>query len=294
LGDVGVVIVSYSSEATLPATLDALPQDSLAAVVVVDNASPDDSAEVARRHGADVIRQDNVGFGAGNNRGNEALSCALVLFLNPDAVLYEAALSRLVAYLDEHPRCAVVGPRVLSGGRPTYSAGHLTTLPMELRPLLPAPLSRLGPKRRLRPEHAASGPVGYVEGACFLVRRDVLADIGGFDEGYFLYGEELELGQRLARRGWEVHLCAEAVVEHAMGASTGSDPLAGEHHKVTSMVRYYRRWHGERAARIWVRVAQASWALRARTGRISREHAATLTRAAVDALNHTPPPPAPR
>jgi GT2 family glycosyltransferase len=136
--------------------------------------------------------------------------------------------------------------------------------------------------------------VGYVEGACFLVRRDVLADVGGFDEGYFLYAEELELGQRLARAGWEVHLCASATVEHAMGASTATVEHGGSPHLVRSMVRYLRRWHGERAARTWVRVATASWALRARTGRLPRAEAAALAAAADEALRHAPPPSAAR
>ncbi|MGZ6793432.1 MAG: glycosyltransferase family 2 protein, partial [Mycobacteriales bacterium] len=115
----------------------------------------------------------------------------------------------------------------------------------------------------------------------------------GFDEGYFLYAEELELGQRLHRRGWEVHLCAEAVVEHAMGASTAGTAHGGGGHKVTSLVRYLRRWHGERAARTWVRAACASWALRARTGRLDPEQARALRAAARAALSHPAPPPAP-
>ncbi|MCW2498620.1 MAG: glycosyl transferase family 2 [Frankiales bacterium] len=292
LNKVGVVIVSYASEPTIAATLTALPLGRLGGVVVVDNASPDASAEVARRCGVVVLEQDNLGFGAGNNRGAAELGTELVLFLNPDAVLQREDLECLVAYLDAHPACAVVGPRVLCGGRPTYSAGRLTSLAGELRPLLPDPLSRLGPKRRLPPEHALSGAVGYVEGACFLIRRAVLAELGGFDEGYFLYGEELELGQRLARLGWEVHLCADAVVEHAMGVSTRALGQGAGLHLARSQVRYLRRWHGERAARTWARAARLSWALRARTGRLSQDDAHALRSAVAEALSHPPPPPA--
>ena len=292
LHDVGVVIVTYASAGTIEATLRALPVDRLGAVVVVDNASPDDSATVARQAGALVVEQENLGFGAGNNRGNAELETELVLFLNPDAVLHADDLEQLVEHLDTHPRCAVVGPRVLSGGQPTYSAGRLPTLASELRPLLPDPLSRVGPKRRLSPEYAVSGPVGYVEGACFLVRRAALAEVGGFDEGYFLYCEELELAQRLHRRGWQVHLCAEAKVEHAMGASTSGTEFGGSPHLVRSQVRYLRRWHGERAARTWVRAARASWALRARTGRLDPNRGRALARVAAEALSHASTPPA--
>lgn len=292
LGDVGVVVVSYGSALTLPTTLEALPQQHLAAVIVVDNGSGDHSADVARRLGATVIEQANLGFGAGNNRGNAELTCELVLFLNPDAVLDQANLRALVDYLNDRPRCAVVGPRVLSNGVATYSAGHLTSLAGEIRPLLPAPLSRFGPRRRLPPDYATSGPVGYVEGGCFLVRRDALAEAGGFDEGYFLYFEELELSQRLTRVGWEVHLCAEATVEHAMGASTATTEHGGSPHKVTSTIRYLRRWHGERAARTWARAAQVSWGLRARTGKLHLDESKALQAAATAALSHPAPPPA--
>jgi N-acetylglucosaminyl-diphospho-decaprenol L-rhamnosyltransferase len=286
---VGVVVVTHASAATLPDTLDALPKDELGGLVVVDNGSTDDSARLARLHGATVIVQDNLGFSAGNNRGNAALHTELALFLNPDAVLQRDDLVMLIGYLDAHPRCAVVGPAVYSGGQPSYSAGRLDSLATEVRPLLPAPLSALGPRRRLPPAYRKSGRVGYVEGACFLVRRSALADAGGFDERYFLYFEELDLARRLGQLGHEVHLCAEARVEHAMGASTQQLPDAGSTHLVTSQVRYLRRWHGERAARIWVRAARLSWSLRRRTGRLPAERAVALQRAATEALNHDAP-----
>lgn len=293
LARVGVVVVSYTSAATLPATLGALPRERLAGLVVVDNASPDASADVARRYGATVVEQPNLGFGAGNNRGVRELESELVLFLNPDAVLRPDDLEVLVAYLNGHPRCAVVGPRVTSRGVPTYSSGELPTLASELRPLLPDPLSRLGPRRRHASGRERSGQVGYVEGACFLVRRDALDAVGGFDEGYFLYWEEAELAQRLRRHHLEVHLCPEATVEHAMGASTAGIEHGGSTHGVASTIRYLRRWHGESVARTWVLAARASWALRTRTGRLDHETAAALSSAARAALRHAPPPPAP-
>lgn len=286
---VGVVIVTYASARTIERTLDALPLDGLGGLVVVDNASPDDTAAVARASNATVIQQENLGFGAGNNRGAAELETELLLFLNPDAVLYAEDLERLVAHLDAHPRCAVVGPRVTSGGQPTYAAGDIPSLLSEVRPLLPAPLSRLGPRRRIEPGTESTGPVGYVEGACFVVRREALEAAGGFDPGYFLYFEELELAQRVRRLGLEVHLCAEAVVEHAMGASTSGLAHRGSPHLVTSRIRYLRRWHGERAARTWARCAMLSWSLRSRAGRLDVTTARALREAARDALALPPP-----
>jgi len=293
LSRVGVVVVTYGSTATVQATLAALPRERLGDVVVVDNDSPDSTVGVVRATGTRVVEQDNLGFGAGNNRGAQELDTELLLFLNPDAVLAEPDLERLVEHLDAHERCAVVGPRITSGGRPTYACGRLPTLATELRPLLPSPLSKVGPRRRTLPGTERSGPVGYVEGACFLVRREPFEKAGGFDPGYFLYFEEQEIAQRLRRGGWEVHLCAEAVVEHAIGASTSGIEHGGSPHLVRSEIRYLRRWHGEAAARVWVRAARASWALRRWTGRLDPELHIALRDAAREALRHPPPSPAP-
>ena len=288
LSDVGVVVVTYASATTVLDTLRALPLDRLGGVVVVDNDSPDATVEVvtgARLPGVRLVRQPNAGFGAGCNRGVAELpDVASVLFLNPDAVLSTADLETLVTYLDDRPRCAVVGPRVRSGGEPSYSAGRLATLATELRPLLPHPLSAVGPHRRLPPDYDRSGPVGYVEGACFLVRRDALVAVGGFDERYFLYFEEMDLGRRLARAGWEVHLCADAVVDHAIGVSRAELPFAGRPHLVRSCVRYLADWEGRRAARAWVTAARASWALRERLGRLPAEERRAGEAAALEAL----------
>lgn len=290
LARVGVVVVTYASALTVGATLDALPVDELGGLVVVDNASPDDTVAVLREREVQVVGQANLGFSAGNNRGVHELSTELVLFLNPDAVLARDDLARLVDHLDRNPRCAVVGPRMTSGGRPTYSAGRLATLGTEVRPLLPDPLSRVGPRRRQRPGSEVTGPVGYVEGACFLVRRSALGQVGGFDEGYFLYFEELDLAQRLRLAGLEVHLCAEATAEHVMGASTSATAWGGSPHLVRSCVRYLQTWHGHRTARTWAAAARASWVLRARTGRLPADERAALGRALEEALSHPAPP----
>ena len=294
LADVGVVVVTHASATTVAAALRALPLGELAGTVVVDNASPDGTAELVEALGLPgvlVVRQANTGFGAGCDRGVRELPGAppLVLFLNPDAVLAEPDLRLLAQWLADHPSCAVVGPRVFTGGQPSWSAGSLATLRSELRPLLPEALSRLGRPRRLPPEHAVSGPVGYVEGACFLVRRSALEHVGGMDGSYFLYFEEMDLAQRLRRHGWQVHLCAEARVEHAIGVSREVLPFAGRPHLVASCVRYLARWEGSAAARTWVLAARASWALRVRTGRLDPADARAAARAArgvLDELRH--------
>jgi len=246
LGTVGVVIVTHNSVADVPAALAALPVSRLSGVVVVDNASTDGTAEVVEQlalPAVRVIRERNDGFAAGCNAGVRALPpVRFVLLLNPDAVLPEADLRTLVAYLEDHHSAAVVAPRLFREGQPLSSGGEVATTRSELRYALPPRLGRVFRDRRLPPDWDRSGPVGVVEGACMLVDAAALRDVGGLDEAYFLFFEEHELSRRLAALGRDVHLCCDARAEHAVGSSRGSLPGGGSDHYWRSTVRYVQRW----------------------------------------------------
>jgi N-acetylglucosaminyl-diphospho-decaprenol L-rhamnosyltransferase len=281
LSRVGVVTVAYASSATLDACLAALPIDGLHAVVVVDNASPDDSAAIASAvPGVQVVRlPDNRGFGGGCNAGVAALEEAeLVLFLNPDAVIDPDQLLLLVEHLDRHPRCAVVAPRLYRQGEPLSSAGSDAGLATELRNVVPTPLARFLPERRLPPSYAQTGPVAYVEGACFLVRREALQRVGGFDEAFFLFFEELDLARRLRRQGWTVELAAEARAEHLRAISRKTLADGGRSHLLRSTVLYLERRSAWRAT-TYVAVARLCWGARARLGGLDAQRAAAMTAA---------------
>jgi GT2 family glycosyltransferase len=276
LGRVGVVIVVHGSAGVVEGALRALPTGDLASVVVVDNASPDDSATVVRGlglPGVEVVDAGrNGGFGSGCNLGVRRLppSAEVVLFLNPDARIGDRDLATLVAWLDDHPNAAAVGPRLRrAGGDAIPSAGRRGTFATELRPLLPRAIGRYLPERRLPPTFAASGRVDYLEGAVLLVRRECFEAVGGFDEGFFLYFEEVDLAHRLTARGWDVDLCADAVADHLVGTSTGGTSFGAVPHKMASTYRYLERWAGSAAARRWRRAASVSWWLRVRAGRLA-------------------------
>ena len=272
---IGVVVVTYNSAAHVTEALRAL--DRSVEVVVVDNGSADDTVAVVERLGVRVVRETNRGFGAGCNAGAAALPHATrLLFLNPDAVLRPGDLRTLVAYLDAHPRCALVAPRMTSHGEPAHAAGALATARSELRYLLPHRIGSLLPDRRLPPSYATSGPVGVGEGACMLADAAAFREVGGFDESYFLFFEEHDLAQRLRRNGREVHLCAEAVAEHAVGGSRDPLPMAGRAHYYASAVRYLRRWRGTVPASFLTAVALAWWAVAPLLGRMSRADARAL------------------
>ena len=290
LATVGVVIVAYRSANVIRDGLLGLPTGRLADVVVVDNESPDDTVEVVTSLRLPKVRVHpaggNLGFGAGCNRGVEQLdsSVSLVLFLNPDAVIDAASIERLVAHLEAHHETALVAPRLEQGGTPIFSSGRVGTLATEARALLPKEIGWLLPQRRRSPADDRTGPVGYTEGACMLVRRDRLEEVGGFDERFFLYFEELDLAHRFREKGWTVDLCVDAVAAHAVGTATGELPLRGRPVMVASTVTYLRKWRGERSARTYGVLARASWWLRTKTGDLDRPAAERLRVALDDAL----------
>ena len=289
LSRVGVVTVTYASAGTIRACLTALPTQSLGAVVVVDNSSPDDTVAVVESlalPGVTLLHRPNLGFGAGNNAGVAALPDGVehVLFLNPDAVIAPDDIETLASYLDAHPDVAMVGPRLYKNGEPIHSAGRETSLLRDLRPLLPREIGRFLPERRLPPSYDVTGPVGAVEGACMMARVPSLAAVGGFDERFFLFFEELDLARRFAQRGWSVHLVAEARAEHLVAASRATVAHGASPEMVRSQVKYWRKWGDTSLLRVYVPVAKASWWLRERTGRLSHEERVALREAL------TPPP----
>jgi GT2 family glycosyltransferase len=275
LARVGVVVVTHASAAEITACLTSLPTQELARVVVVDNASPDDTVAVIKalaRANVEIVEQANLGFGAGNDAGRARLPAGteFVLFLNPDCSLERASLRALVDYLDAHPRCALVGPRLESDAAPLTPGGALPTVLTELQPLFPRVLGRLLPRRQLPPDVAASGPVGYVEGACMLVRTEAFDAVGGFDDRYFLCFEEMDLAHRINDNGWTVDVCTDATARHLVQRSRRRDPRLSDYHKYRSQTLYLERWAGRWPARFYARTATALWWVRRATGRIDR------------------------
>jgi N-acetylglucosaminyl-diphospho-decaprenol L-rhamnosyltransferase len=247
---IAVVLVTYESAEDLPACIASLP---LAAapheleILVVDNASRDDSAGVGRTLGAKVVESHrNLGYSRAANRGAAETTAPWLLVANPDTLLAPGSLARLVATAEADPRIACIGPRLrnLDGsdyptGRrfPSLLVGGLHAL---LGPVWPDnPATRryhLTDLDRTRPAR-----VDWVSGACMLLRRSAFDAVGGFDGSYFMYFEDMDLCLRLARAGWKIVLEPRAIVEHVVGGSTRSAPYRKvlDHHRST--LRFYRR-----------------------------------------------------
>jgi len=215
-------------------TYDALPWierclDSLAGVetVVVDNGSSDGTVAFVRERYADVrlVEADNRGLGAGWNIGIRGTTAPYVLLLNADAWMTEGSLDRLVGFAETRPRAAVVGPRLLNTdgtlqrsvrGYPTV--WRLATEYLFLRKLAPRS-SALNAFYGGGFDHDGVRSVEVVMGACMLLRREAVDEVGECDEDYFLFSEETDWCFRFRKAGWEVVFFPGAECVHVRGAS---------------------------------------------------------------------------
>jgi N-acetylglucosaminyl-diphospho-decaprenol L-rhamnosyltransferase len=250
---VQAVVVAYNSARTLGGCVAPLAALDWVDVTVVDNASPDDSAAVVGQLALDLIRApDNRGFSAGCNIGIAAGCSEYVLLLNPDARLEEQDLATLVAVLDREAGVAIVAPRILEDdGTPALS---LARFPRRRSTFAQALfLHRLWPNASWTDEfirdpavYAIAGSPEWVSGACMLVRRSALEEIGPMDEGFFLYCEDTDVCARVRAAGWDIRYEPDAVVRHEGGASGPRDALMSIHSR--GRMRYARKHAGLAAA----------------------------------------------
>ncbi len=228
-----------------------------AEVIVVDNASADGSAAMLTQDFPFVqviANPDNRGFTRANNQGLAASRGRYVLFLNPDTEAAPAALGQMLAWAEAQPSAGIVGPQLRYGdGSVQSSRRRFPTLATFF--LESTIMQRWWPRNRTlsryyvldRPDDATSR-VDWVVGACMLVRRAVLDQIGGFDEGFFMYSEELDLCRRAVDAGWQVVYLPAAVVTHYEGKSS-EQVVAARHIRFhSSRVRYVQKYHGRLAA----------------------------------------------
>lgn len=258
---VSVIIVSYECADLLRRTLVSVERQVVPGgfeIIVVDNASRDGSADVARAfERVDAVALGyNVGFGAANNIGARRAVADRLLFLNPDVVLEEGVIAGLAKFLAARPPAGAVGPAIVNadGSLQKFCARRY---PGFLQLLLQ--VSGLGESRwaegkrlhRFYPDTFYKGPPAQAEalaGACMMVRRAAFEALGGFDEGYFLYSEDVDLCRRIRDHGWEIWYVPGGKVEHFTGGSrrTPNPLVVAESHR--SAARYARRWHGAAAS----------------------------------------------
>lgn len=253
LSSTAVVTVTYNSSSPLAEFLESVQrsEDDTLAVVVADNLSNDIEAttQVAARHGAQLLPlSDNRGYGGAINAAVAQLpaSVEFILISNPDVTLGDHATSILLEEIEKDPHIGAVGPRVLNSDGTVYpSARQLPSLRNGIGHALFARIWPSNPwSRSYRAETAGSEAlrrVGWLSGSCLLVRRSAFAQLGGFDEGFFMYFEDVDLGYRLGKAGWANVYVPRASVVHtgAHSTSSESDKMIRAHHD--SAYRYLQK-----------------------------------------------------
>jgi GT2 family glycosyltransferase len=287
---VGAVVVSFNTRDLLLQCLESLYAHAGVplAVVVVDNASTDGSAAAARARfpAATVIESPaNVGFSRANNLGLAAVGGTYVLVLNSDCQVRPGTVPALCAVLDAQADAGIVGPRTVGAdGRPQVSFGPALTPLAEWRQGRLVRGVRKGDPAALRQAEALlarPAEPSWVSASCLLARRTALEAVGGFDESFFLYEEDVDLCLRVRRAGWRIVFTPSASVVHHLGRSMEQSPALARFEYHRSHLLYYRKHNppGQRALlRAWM-AGRAVWGwLRAGTGERGRRRRAEAIR----------------
>ena len=272
-----VVIVNFNAGVFLKQAVESvLRSPSVTHIYIVDNGSTDESLNLLPRDQGDrltTIRNGaNLGFAAACNVGLKQATASNILILNPDCQVSDGAIERLITVLQSADRIGMVGPHLLNpdgseqaGGRRRLPTPSLVLFgaaaALGLRRFLPVHV----PDFLLHQDPLPSSPVEVeaISGACMMVRREMITDIGPLDEEYFLHCEDLDWCMRARRHGWKVLFVPDAKVVHQKGVSSRSRPLSVEYHKHKGMVRFYNKLLSERprwllavvSAGVWTRYA---------------------------------------
>jgi GT2 family glycosyltransferase len=224
--DVSVVVVTLNALPWLERCLESVKEHE---VVVVDHGSTDGTLELVRKRFPDVrvVEQANQGMGGGNNAGMRVAGGRYWLLLNSDAWVVGDAVEQLVAFADDHPRAAVVGPRLRNTDgtlqrsvRAEPTVWRLATEYLGIRKLAPRS-NLLNPLYVGGFAHDAVREADWLSGAALLVRREAAEAVGLFDEAFFMFGEETDWLTRFRRAGWQVLFYPGAEVVHVGGATHG-------------------------------------------------------------------------
>ncbi len=278
---VDTIIVTYQSSDHVGGAIACLETSKeVGRVVVVDNASGDESVAAARRAGADVVRQTerNIGCASAVNIGLRDTDADMVLLLNPDARIVPAGLRRMCATLEQEPDAAIVAPLLRSNGVISTGAGRSATVVRRVGLCIPM----VGRSRWFRPEYPPppDGPivaravdVDYVFGAAMLLDRSFVEAAGGLDERFFLFAEDEDICRQARITGRRVLLESGAIADHIGGASC-ADGVATEAQRLFSTHRLLAKWDGPRSAAAYHRGIMGAFGLRSVAARAAGRHAA--------------------
>ena len=252
---IAICIINYNTSDLLRECLHSVLVQDPDEIVLVDNASADCSVEMIKVEFPAIpliALQKNIGFGAACNRGIEACQSEQILLLNADTRMKPGSLQALREYLEDHPQAAILGPRILNpDGTLQTSCFHFPT-PLhiflyvsglyEWIPRLPI----LKQRTLQKITNESAQPVPWVLGAALAFRRETFEEVGGFDENFFMYFEEVDLCYRVFSQGRQIHFVPEAEVVHVGGGSTIQNRAWSYIQFFASLAQFYRKHYSQR------------------------------------------------
>jgi N-acetylglucosaminyl-diphospho-decaprenol L-rhamnosyltransferase len=242
LNRVAAVVVNYNTRDHLLECVRSLRKAGVEEIVVADNDSRDGSVDALTAADRDVRvvpTGGNLGFGRAANRGADQTDADHLLICNPDITVDPDAVDILIEVLARDTAVALVGPRIVDPDGTVYPSPRV--FPGLLDAVGHAFLGMVAPRNRFTRRYRMldldrdqpSADVDWVSGSCFLIRREAWDALGGFDEGYFMYAEDVDLCRRAHDAGWRVAFQPAARVGHVQGAATSQRPyrMILEHHR---------------------------------------------------------------
>lgn len=245
-----IIIVNYNSRPYLEICLQSLLANTLSPyeILIIDNHSKDDSALFLEKIEDPRIRvyinNSNVGYSKACNQGLVEATGDYFVTMNPDVVVPEGWLTRLLYHLEVNPRTLIVGPKSLGFG------GSRWTGPLSFSSRLPA-----ADRKFARLYHRMSEPAKFLSGCLLLFDRRLLRCVGFFDENLILGGDNFDLSLRVRRAGYELRIAKDLLIRHVIhGSFRNSDPQENERLATASWKYFYRKWERELKEYGWKRL----------------------------------------
>jgi GT2 family glycosyltransferase len=265
--DLSIIVVNWNTRDLLAGCLESVYRTAsglASEVLVVDNASTDGSVAMVRKRFPQVClveNPDNVGFARANNQAIRLSRGSYVLLLNSDTEVYPGALKTMVQFMEERPKIGGCGPRLLSADGSFQASCHPMLTPGRefWRLMFFDRLWRRATYIQERWDWKTSHPVEVIKGACFLLRRTALDQVGLLDERYFMYTEEMDLCYRLLQAGWQLRWVPQAVVKHYGEASSRQMAEAMYVQLYRSKVQFHRKFGGPRRADRFKRLLRVAY-----------------------------------
>jgi hypothetical protein len=258
--DLSVVVVNWNTRDLLKQCLHSVREtvgELNVESIVVDNASTDGSSAMVRREFPEVRlieNVENVGFARANNQALQISQGRLVLLLNSDTVVRAGALQAMCHFMDQHPEAGIVGAKLLNPDG-SFQASYMDFPTILSEVLLLTKLYRLFYPSCF-PSHSLAESLevceaDWVSGACLAIRRETIEQVGGLDEGYFMYSEEVDWCWRVKQAGWKIFYLPQAEVMHWGGQSIKRISVHKRARVYRGKVLFFRKHRGRGYAAVF-------------------------------------------